>query len=503
MTWGATYPGMIHPASHCPLLVLSRSDGRSAVAAAAYAARTKMTDQRTGLSFNYRYTPGLLEEGLVNWHQSAEALWNAAEKSEAKSNARVARELRPALPAELPLDEQRRLVHGFSLWLKDEYGVAVHWVVHAPTFHRKSDSKRLWLDRKTERGWQEYLDALADPEMTNLNYHAHIRFTVRRVEGDTGEFFEKTRDLDKKDTGPECVRKIRAEWEKRTNAALARNGSRARIDLRSYEDMAKAGDAPEGLEAQKHQGPKQTARIRRAENQIAGPIPLAALEREFVQDCNSARWSCWEEIRRIEREKLRLEKSALIARERENERLQRVRRERVRLSQASSVQEQVEAVEAATTIDVPHLNSASSNAAISWSKKAGLEEGEAPLPNGSPHREPSSGNPPTSEGRIADLVGNVATPNRRCSENPWMDAIECVKNEGISAEPDRPVSVETDSVKGASDESGSTANGRPTDEFDQRIDPETFVLTQAEEPPAPRIRVVKKERGRGARGRGD
>jgi len=63
-------------------------------------------------------------------------------------NSRVARELRPALPAELPLYEQRRLVHGFACWLKDEFGVAVHWVVHAPSFHKKMDSKRFWRDRK-------------------------------------------------------------------------------------------------------------------------------------------------------------------------------------------------------------------------------------------------------------------------------------------------------------------------------------------------------------------
>jgi hypothetical protein len=264
------------------------------------------------------------------------------------------------LPAELPLDEQRRLVHGFSLWLKDEYGVAVHWVVHAPTFHRKSDSKRLWLDRKTERGWQEYLDALADPEMTNLNYHAHIRFAVRRVDGEIGAFHEKTRVLDTKETGPDCVRKIRAEWEKRTNAALARTGSAARIDLRSYEDMAKAGDAPEGLEAQKHQGPKQTARIRRAKNQIAGEMPLAALEREYFQDCNRARWSCWEEIRRLEREKLRMEESVSIARKRENERSRRAKQEKLRLLQATTARERVDAVEAATTIDVPRRTSVAS-----------------------------------------------------------------------------------------------------------------------------------------------
>src|SRR6056297_2172386 len=137
----------LHPASHCPLIGLSRSDGRSSVAAAAYASRSRMTDHRTGLIYNYRSVPGLLGEGLVHWNGSAEELWNAAEASETRINSRVARELRPALPAELPLDDQLSLVRGFCLFLKDRYGVAAHWVVHAPTFHEKDVGKRLWQGR--------------------------------------------------------------------------------------------------------------------------------------------------------------------------------------------------------------------------------------------------------------------------------------------------------------------------------------------------------------------
>jgi hypothetical protein len=53
---------------------------------------------------------GLLSSEIIGWHGNAEQLWNAAEASETRNNARVARELRPALPAELPLPEQIKLV---------------------------------------------------------------------------------------------------------------------------------------------------------------------------------------------------------------------------------------------------------------------------------------------------------------------------------------------------------------------------------------------------------
>lgn len=63
--------------------------------------------------------------------------------------------------------------------------------------------------------------------------------------------------LDDQKEGPEELKKIRAEWEKRTNTALAKIGSAARIDMRSYTDMASVGDAPEGLMAQEHLGPAE------------------------------------------------------------------------------------------------------------------------------------------------------------------------------------------------------------------------------------------------------
>src|SRR6056297_82250 len=351
---GHNLPGMIHPASHCPLLVISRGNGRSAVGAAAYIARCGMADARIGRAFNYRPTTGLLAHCLVNWQGTAEDLWNAAEAAENRSNARVARELRPALPAELPLDDQRRLVHGFSLWLRDKFGVAVHYALHAPSFHDKAEERRLWRERTSDKGNDAYLAALADPAQTNLNFHAHILFTTRRVDRETGAFGEKTRELDDRKTGPENLLAIRQEWEKRTNAALARTGSRARIDLRSYEEMAAAGDAPDGLVAQPHMGPRETANERkRANEKSSASKSRIVAEREGVKADNDARWSCWMQLRALYREKARLEESARIAEERERARRQRAEDEKRRIAEAESVAEQRQALEDATTLEVP------------------------------------------------------------------------------------------------------------------------------------------------------
>lgn len=365
----------LHPASHCPLFVLSRSDGRSAVAAAAYASRSRMTDHRTGLIYNYKTLPGLIGEGVVHWSGSAESLWNAAEASETRINSRVARELRPALPAELPLDDQLSLVRGFCLYLKDRYGVASHWVIHSPTFHQKAVGKRLWEKKKHEAGQAEYMKALIDPDMTNLNFHAHIRWTVREVDRSTGAFGKKTRKLDDKVTGSEEVKAIRAEWERRTNAALKKAGKSSRIDLRSYKDMAAAGDAPDGLRAQEHVGPLRTAKLRKAVNFF--DEPSVAWRNATVRADNETQWQSWFELRRLAREKARLEGvSKRIAQENEHRRREQMMLDKIKIREAKTTKERENAISEAGAIDAPEADRAI-QAAMAWAATSD----EAPVEN--------------------------------------------------------------------------------------------------------------------------
>ena len=162
---------MIHPASRLEVVVHSRADGRSAVKSAAYTARATYQDTRLGKRFSGKAKGGLLSHELINWRGDAEALWNTAEHAETRRNARVIRELRPSLPAELPLAEQVRLVRGFSLWLRDEYGVAVQADIHAPRFLDR-DEERRHNAGKLATDTQEYLSALFDPTRTNRNFHA-------------------------------------------------------------------------------------------------------------------------------------------------------------------------------------------------------------------------------------------------------------------------------------------------------------------------------------------
>ncbi|MFY0680326.1 MAG: MobA/MobL family protein [Thalassovita sp.] len=339
---------MIHPASRLEVVIHSRADDSSAVKSAAYTARASYRDTRLGRRFRAGKRGGLMSHELFNWSGSAEDLWNAAEIAETRGNARVIRELRPSLPAELPLAEQVRLARGFGLWLRDEYGVAVQADIHAPRFLDRNTEKLHAAD-KLKMGSESYLSALFNPDLTNRNFHAHILMTTRTVCSQTGAFGAKTRLLDDKKTGPEEILRIRQEWEKRTNAALKRIGSSARIDLRSYETMAKAGDAPEGLVAQDHLGPRRAERSRRLE-ELGEDTSAAGRRRAAIKQHNQDVWKSWLELRALEREKARLS-AEIVAREREAARRKKADAEKHRLRMAQTVEEAEAALSDATQLD--------------------------------------------------------------------------------------------------------------------------------------------------------
>ena len=150
------------------LQTISRSAGRSAVAAAAYRACVKLVDQTTGLIHDYTKKKGHVETILIGASDISE-LWNKAEASENRKNSTVARELMLPLPDEWTNDERRECVRDIAQHLRDKYGVAVAASLHAPNKHHR-------------------------------NNHAHMMFTTRTVDID-GTFGKKTRILDDMKTG--------------------------------------------------------------------------------------------------------------------------------------------------------------------------------------------------------------------------------------------------------------------------------------------------------------
>ena len=92
---------------HFSAKVISRADGRSAVAAAAYRAAEELHDQRLGRAHDFTNKAGvvhseiLLPDGAPARLLDRATLWNEVEAGEKRKDAQLAREIEIALPREL------------------------------------------------------------------------------------------------------------------------------------------------------------------------------------------------------------------------------------------------------------------------------------------------------------------------------------------------------------------------------------------------------------------
>ena len=192
---------------HCDVTVLSRSDGRSSTAAAAYRAAEKIHDERSGQSHDYTRKQGVSHSEIItpsnapDWTHDRSKLWNAVEQAEKRLDAQLAREIIVALPHELSEEQRLNLVREY---IKDQFtsqGMIADFAIHAP--NKEGDER---------------------------NHHAHILLTMRDI---TPEGFgNKNRQWNLKAN----VYKWRQGWEQHSNHVLEQAGLDCRIDSRSLAD---------------------------------------------------------------------------------------------------------------------------------------------------------------------------------------------------------------------------------------------------------------------------
>lgn len=200
--------------------IVKRSAGQSAIAAAAYRAGQRLSDERSGVVHDYANRRGVahaeivLPEGAPEWMRDRQRLWNHAEGMEKRKDAQLAREINMALPAELTAEARLDLVRTFVLEQFVAKGMAVDFALHDPV---------------TEKG--------DDPR----NFHAHIMLTMRQVGAD-GLRSVKTREWN----SDEMLKACRLAWADHQNRALERAGRRERVDARRLDvqrqDAERAGD---------------------------------------------------------------------------------------------------------------------------------------------------------------------------------------------------------------------------------------------------------------------
>ena len=198
---------------HMHAKVHSRSSGASSVAAAAYRAGERLSDQRSGEIHDYTRRSGvdaaeiLAPDTAPEWALDREQLWNAVEASENRKDAQVAREVEVALPVELSKQQQQQLVRGF---------------VQREFVGRGMVADVAYHDGKGE------------------NPHGHVLLTTRTLGLDG--FGRKQRDWNSK----ELLANWREAWAQEANRALQGAGKGERIDHRTLavqrEEAIERGD---------------------------------------------------------------------------------------------------------------------------------------------------------------------------------------------------------------------------------------------------------------------
>lgn len=185
---------------------------------------------------------------------------------------------------------------------------------------------------------------------------------------------------------------MRIEWEFRANSSLRRIGSETRIDLRSYKEMAIAGDAPEGLNPQKHLGPKAAnaskkmpfkntpkghAKLSPKEEEEPFPAIEALVDvRKKYKAENDHLWTAWVGLRDLQRQKARLEFSERIATEREAQRKKEAARDKEKILKATSTKDAQAAAAEAVSIAAPRGGLADIIARVQGGEEMVMPQGE-------------------------------------------------------------------------------------------------------------------------------
>ena len=229
--------------------LISRSVGRSATAAAAYRAGSRIHDERSGLTFDYRRRDDVLDraiyapENAPYWVADRARLWNEVELAEKRRDAQVAREIQVSLPCELSLAVSRELLRAFVARECVARGMVADVTIHAA--HKGSDTR---------------------------NIHGHILLSTRRIEANG--FGDKERSWNDR----AVLDGWRAAWEVEVNRALELARIEARVSHLSYRRLEV------DLEPEPKQGPIATKMERQGRESRAGRDRRAVRERNKRRD---------------------------------------------------------------------------------------------------------------------------------------------------------------------------------------------------------------------------
>lgn len=193
---------------HFSAKVISRANGSSAVASAAYRSASELHDERLGRNHDFSNKTGvihsevLLPKGAPERLSDRTTLWNEVEAGEKRKDAQLAREVEFSIPREMNRKQGVQLAREFVEREFVKRGMVADLNVH----------------------WDQAKDGSPKP-------HAHVMLAMREV-GPDG-FGKKVRDWN----STELLKDWREAWAAHVNERMAALGLEARIDHRSYADQ--------------------------------------------------------------------------------------------------------------------------------------------------------------------------------------------------------------------------------------------------------------------------
>ncbi|AYV45090.1 Ti-type conjugative transfer relaxase TraA [Caulobacter flavus] len=221
---------------HFSAKVISRANGSSAVAAAAYRSASRLHDERLDRPHDFTNKAGVVHSEILAPNEAAREawpdqahLWNAVEASEKRKDAQLAREVEFSIPREMDQQQGVALARDFVQREFVDRGMIADLNVH----------------------WDIAEDGSPKP-------HAHVMLTMREValrDDESAAFGAKVRDWN----STELLTHWRGAWSEHVNERLAQLGLEARIDHRSFKDQGIA------LEPQDKIGPAGSRRDERGE----------------------------------------------------------------------------------------------------------------------------------------------------------------------------------------------------------------------------------------------
>jgi len=248
---------------HFSAKIVSRANGSSAVASAAYRSASELHDDRLNRDHDFSNKAGVIHSEVMLPKNAPErlndrtTLWNEVEAGEKRKDAQLAREVEFSIPREMKEKQGIQLACDFVKKQFVDRGMVADLNVH----------------------WDKAKDGTPKP-------HAHVMMTMRDV-GPEG-FGKKNRDWN----STELLKDWREAWSAHVNERMAELGLEGRIDHRSYEAQGialepqhKIGPAasrrPEqGLEAERIEDHTRIAR-ENGEKIIANPnVALDAITRQ-------------------------------------------------------------------------------------------------------------------------------------------------------------------------------------------------------------------------------